>query len=206
MWFSSVTRWIPTREAGEVGSQGVVASQFGSMEKEKTTFNVKCKRRASSSVWHHVFFFKADCFFNVVRGCLKRDHVGTCCWVILGPRFSVGLFLFPCTIVPSKEGREREGGPCFVHPACESGRLPTLCSLRATGTTARELCSISRQIKTLLKKSERIWQAEESLNHCWWGEGGMLWTYHAMPFSIDINEACVCVCWLGVRTCTYKVK
>ncbi|KAK9531178.1 hypothetical protein VZT92_010620 [Zoarces viviparus] len=63
--------------------------------------------------------------------------------------------------------REKEEGPHFVQRAGEGGRLPPRRSPRAASSAAGELRSVSKQIKTLFKKNERIWQAEESWNRCW---------------------------------------
>lgn len=69
--------------------------------------------------------------------------------------------------------RERGGAPALSSHACERGRLPTLRSLRASGAAAGELRSVSRQIKTLFKKNERIWQAEEKLESLLEGQSAL---------------------------------
>ena len=76
---------------------------------------------------------------------------------------SVGSFhvLSSSPLLHNHPNREKEA--VSVLPAEQvKKRLLSLFCPRATGTAAGKLCSVSKQIKTLFKKNERIWQAQKS--------------------------------------------
>jgi len=103
-----------------------------------------------------------------------------------------GLLPSPPAPLSPQGGGGGRGAPPPQHthtlsadPAREGGFLLCL-PPRATSSAAGEPCSVSKQIKTLFKKNERVWQAEESLNSLLQG------TCHVVPFSMDVNEARAC--------------
>ena len=75
---------------------------------------------------------------------LKSEaRVGTWGWVISGPR-SFSVLLHHCPL------RKKEEGP-ILSTELIRGRLSP-----GPGTASADLCSVSEQIKTLLKENERI--------------------------------------------------
>lgn len=146
---------------GGVGDNGKCFVFWCSCIKEPLS-DVKCLLMQGPA--EALIFSKAGSYNWVLCGLKREACVGTWCWVTSGPPLSVGLFLSsPAPLSPQRKG----GGVPTCLPSQWKRETSHSVFPQDHWCCCRRTLWFFKQIKTSFKKSERIWQAEESLNPCW---------------------------------------